>query len=165
MLNNLEWWYRNGFFTVSADAIASKMQLRSSYSKKRVGHFIDCNCLPTSVVGGGPAEDGANSARWDDNIQRAFYNGWKSVHVLKHQTTDIAFGCTVDMIGPTSLRRNDNTLLRLSNINDRMGELQEDEEEEEDKVIISTSYNRQLLFCIVAAKRLLTILITIIYIS
>jgi len=122
VLNNLEWWYRNGFFTVSADAIESKMQLRSSYGKKRVGHFIDCNCLSTSVVGGGPTEDGANSARWHDNIQRAFYNGWKSVHGLKHQTVDNAFGCTVDTIGPTSLRRNDNTLLRLSNINDRMKE-------------------------------------------
>ena len=57
VLNNLEWWYRNGFFTVSANAIGSKMQLWSSKGKKGVGHFIDCNCLPTSVVGGGPAED------------------------------------------------------------------------------------------------------------
>ena len=38
-----------------------------------VSHFIDCNCLPTSVVGGGPAEEGAN-AMWADEIQQAFYN-------------------------------------------------------------------------------------------
>ena len=49
-------------------------------------YMIDCKCLPTSVVGGGPAEDGANAARWDVEINRAFYNGWKSVHGLKHQT-------------------------------------------------------------------------------
>ena len=52
----------------------------------RDGYFIDCKCSPTSVVGGGPAEDGANAARWDVEVNRAFYNGWKSVHGLKHQT-------------------------------------------------------------------------------
>ena len=55
----------------------------------RAGYFIDCKCSPTSVVGGGPAEDGVNAARWDVEVNRAFYNGWKSVHGLKHQT-----GCT-----------------------------------------------------------------------
>jgi hypothetical protein len=96
-------------------------------SHDQVAFFIDCNCLSTSVVGGGPAEEGANSARWDDTIQRAFYNGWKSVHGLKHQTVDNAYGMTVDLFGPTSLRRNDLNLLRLSRINDRMAELQLDD--------------------------------------
>ena len=54
---------------------------------KRFGYFIDCKCSPTSVVGGGPAEDGVNAARWDVDVNRAFYNGWKSVHGLKHQTS------------------------------------------------------------------------------
>ena len=48
-----------------------------------VAFFIDCNCLATSRVGGGPTEDGANARRWHPDIQRAFYNGWKSVHGLK----------------------------------------------------------------------------------
>ena len=39
----------------------------------RVAHFIDCNCLETSVAGGGPAESGTGAARWDDTIQRSFY--------------------------------------------------------------------------------------------
>ena len=69
--------------------------------------MIDCNCLETSVVGGGPTENGANAAKWDDTIQRAFYNGWKSIHGLKHQTVDNAYGLTVDMYGPATLRRND----------------------------------------------------------
>ena len=84
-----------------------------------VSHFIDCNCLPTTVTGGGPTEGGANAIRWDDDIQRAFYNGWKSIHGLKHQTVDNAYGFTEDMFGPTSLRRNDLTLLRDSLINNR----------------------------------------------
>ena len=84
-----------------------------------IAHFIDCNCLPSSVVGGG-----ANAARWDDTIQRAFYNGWKPIHGLKHQTINNAYRFTVDTHGPTSLRRNDLAVLRLSNINERMAELQ-----------------------------------------
>jgi transposase-like protein len=47
-----------------------------------------------------------------------------------YQTVDNAYGFTVDLIGTTSLRRNDLTLLRLSNINDRMAELQEDSEDQ-----------------------------------
>jgi len=98
--DNLDWWFRNGFFRASAEAIGRKMGVDNNL----VAHFIDCNCLPTSRVGGGPAESGANALRWDQTIQEAFYNGWKSVHGLKHQTVDNAFGCTVDMCGPTSLR-------------------------------------------------------------
>lgn len=120
--DNLAWWYNNGFFATSARAIMSKIghNLDGCY----VSHFIDCNCLPTSVVGGGPAEAGANAARWDDTIQRAFYNGWKSVHGLKHQTVNNAYGFTVDMCGPTTLRRNDLAVLRMSNINERFRDLQ-----------------------------------------
>ena len=69
-------------------------------------------------------DNGANSARWEDTIQRAFYNGWKSIHGLKHQTVDNAYGITVDLYGPTSLRRNDLCLLRESEINDRMSQAQ-----------------------------------------
>ncbi len=121
--DNLDWWYRNGLMEASAEAIQNKMGVAFP-GAPRVAMFIDCNCLPTSVVGGGPAEEGANAARWDDRIQRAFYNGWKSVHGLKHQTVDNAFGMTVDMFGPTSLRRNDLELLRLSDINERVAAMQ-----------------------------------------
>ena len=121
--DNLQWWYRNGFFEESAEAMARKMELEEG-NMNMIAHFIDCNCLETCRVGGGPADDGCNSARWDPMIQRAFYNGWKHHNGLKHQTVDNAHGFTVDMYGPTSLRKNDLTLLRLSNINDRMAEVQ-----------------------------------------
>ena len=93
--DSLPWWHCNGFTKTSADAIWDKM-ISSGYQpsveeveQMRAGYFIDCKCSPTSVVGGGPAEDGVNAARWDVEVNRAFYNGWKSVHGLKHQT-----GCT-----------------------------------------------------------------------
>lgn len=72
--NNLHWWYRNGFFASSADAIGRKMGLDEE-DKNMIAHFIDCNCLETCRVGGGPAEDGCNSARWDPLVQRTYYNG------------------------------------------------------------------------------------------
>ena len=92
--DSLPWWHRNGLSKASADAIWDKM-LSCGYhpteaellTLKRFGYFIDCKCFPTSAVGGGPAEDGVNAARWDVDVTRAFYNGWKSVHGLKHQTS------------------------------------------------------------------------------
>lgn len=44
------------------------------------------------------------------------------------QTMDSAFGFTIDMYGPTSLRRNNLTLLRESNINNRLSALFEENE-------------------------------------
>ena len=43
---------------------------------------------------------------------------------MKHQTVDNAFGFTVDINGPTSLRQNDLALLCESNINNRFSTLQ-----------------------------------------
>jgi len=51
--------------------------------------------------------DGPDSDRWSCLIQQAFYNGWKSIHGLKHQTVDNAYGITMDISGPTSVRSND----------------------------------------------------------
>jgi len=62
--DNLNWWRRNGFWALSAEAIEIRMGERyPTENKNLVSHFIDCNCLPTTVTGGGPAEEGANSAR------------------------------------------------------------------------------------------------------
>lgn len=130
---NLDWWYRNCFFEMSRAAIFKKMSavLRSAGKLDLleedvlgVSHFIDCNCLPTSVVGGGPAEEGANAMRWSDEIQQAFYIGWKSIHGLKHQTIDNAFGFTIDIEGPTTVRHNGLTLLRESEANNTFRDLQ-----------------------------------------
>ncbi len=79
LLNNLNWWYRNGFFQQSAAAVGRKTGLANN----RVGFFIDCNCWQTRTPGGGPAENGRFAKRWRKLIQQAFYNGWKSVHGLK----------------------------------------------------------------------------------
>jgi hypothetical protein len=134
MLDNLDWWRANGFLEQSRRAISKKLEVLGLFFDEStipiyqpVAAFIDCNCLETSRVAGGPRGDGAAADRWDCNIQRAFYNGWKSIHGLKHQTVDIAHGFTIDMLGPTSLRRNDLRLLGLSQVNERLAEIQEGE--------------------------------------
>jgi len=67
--------------------------------------FVKCVVFNTSCVAnfpsavGGPAEEDSDAARWHLLIQRAFYNGWKSVHGLNHQTVDNAFRMTMDLNG------------------------------------------------------------------
>jgi hypothetical protein len=119
--DNLQWWYNGGYMHQSRDAIREKFGGNEQFG---TFGFIDCNCLDTARSGGGPAEEGSDAARWHPLIQRAFYNGWKSVHGLKHQTVDNAFGMTMDLYGPYSLRKNDLKLLTFSNINGRLRDLQ-----------------------------------------
>ena len=59
-MDNLHWWYKNGVFESSAEAKGQKMGIEDEY-KNMIAHFIDCNCLETCRVGGGPAEDGCES--------------------------------------------------------------------------------------------------------
>jgi hypothetical protein len=113
--NNLEWWHINGFMRGSYELIQNKVNVAHD---EYFALFIDCNCMETCTPGGGPKDDGIS--RWDPLIQQAFYNGWKSIHGLKHQTVDNAYGFTVDILGPESLRRNDLQLFHESDMNNRL---------------------------------------------
>lgn len=96
MHDNLLWFFENGLIAQSAAAYGSKID---SNLMNLVAFMIDCNCMSTDRPGGGPAERGANAARWHTDLQRSLFNGWKSIHGLKHQTVDIAHGITVDICG------------------------------------------------------------------
>ena len=52
LYDNLEWFFKNYLLDESAEAIGRKMECTECTNL--VFSFIDCNCLPTSVVGGGP---------------------------------------------------------------------------------------------------------------
>jgi hypothetical protein len=151
--DNLEWFKREGYFENSRRAITEKLaQLGCEFSDDRpqlVAGFIDCNCMETCRVGGGPRSgkshyndcllfyiifaklllflnsctDGPDSDRWSCLIQQAFYNGWKSIHGLKHQTVDNAYGITMDIAGPTSVRANDLRVLGDSDMIERLNDL------------------------------------------
>lgn len=139
--DNLDWWYRKGWLHKSKDAITSKMaHLGYTFDDpmdQTVGLFIDCNCLETSVVMHGPARPGENAPRWDAAISEAFYNGWKSMNGLKHQTCDTAQGMTADMYGPLSLRRNDLRLLAESQILPRLNTLNDELVNELNEILLS----------------------------
>jgi len=126
--NNLKWWYDNGWIDRSRDLITAKCAVEGLHfqnpNDQETAVFIDCNCLETSRVLHGPCEEGPGARRWNPDIAVAFYNGWKSMNGLKHQTVDSAFGLVVDLYGPLSLRLNDLTLLAESDINRRFRDLQ-----------------------------------------
>jgi len=100
--NNLAWWFQQGHIQRSAELIGRKFDLDRFNHVNQFALFIDCNCLQTSRPGGGPCEGGANAMRWSEDVQQSFYNGWKSIHGLKHQTVDSAYGMTVDIYGTNS---------------------------------------------------------------
>ena len=114
---------RNGFIDESNAAIDAKLRQLGCVPTDNFFGFIDCNCRETDRVGGGPRQDGPDADRWVSNVQRAFYNGWKSTHGLKHQSVVIAHGFTIDLFGPTSVRKNDLKLLANSHINARVAAL------------------------------------------
>lgn len=127
LLDNLDWWFRNGFIEESRKAVERKVASKGvtfDPGTFAVGCFIDCNCLSTACPGSGPIGFGPNARRYHDHVQKAFYNGWKSTHGIKHQTVDIANGMTIHMYGPASLRRNDLKLLGQSRINEKFREMQ-----------------------------------------
>ena len=84
-----------------------------------VACFIDNNCLEMAVTGSGPLAPGSDAPRYGDEVQRAMYNGWKSIHGSKDQTVDGATGHTWDLFGPLPVRQNDLYLLRQSKMLER----------------------------------------------
>ena len=79
-------------------------------------------CLLSLSITGGPDSD-----RWSCLIQQAFYNEWKSIHGMKHQTVDNAYGITMDISGPTSVRSNDLRVLGDSRMVARLNTLFEND--------------------------------------
>ena len=70
--DNLDWWYRNGFFELSRRAIFNNMRKVEPLmitDDFNISHFIDCNCLSCSTPGGGPNGEGPDAPRHDDLIQ------------------------------------------------------------------------------------------------
>jgi len=73
--DNLKFWEDNGFIDESHMAINMKLVELGCVPTDDFFGFIDCNCLETDRVGGGPRQDGPDADRWVCNVQRAFYNG------------------------------------------------------------------------------------------
>jgi len=125
LTNNLTYWERS--FAQFADAIRKKVIEKSNdtlhYDVDNffIFAFIDCNVNRISRPGAGPGPDGQ---RDQENIQQAFYNGWKSYHGTKWQALELPNGLCADLFGPLSFRRHDLDPFNESEINDRIAEVQ-----------------------------------------
>jgi hypothetical protein len=124
LTNNLEFW--RPYFGTFAEAISNKLadvgDIHYPAGAFRVFGFHDDTVIATCRPGGGPDNDGT---RKDNFIQMGFYNGWKKHHAYKYQTLELPNGMCADMYGPVSFRHNDLTLLRDSNLNNRLSQVQQ----------------------------------------
>jgi hypothetical protein len=118
LTNNLAYWFQ--YIPEYAQSIQLKMEEFRLFitppATNCVFGFIDNTLRRTCRPGG--------DARFDPEIQEAFYCGWKKCHSLKWQTVDLPNGMTADMSGPLSGRRSDLKSLADSNINQRISALQ-----------------------------------------
>lgn len=129
LFDHLEYWYH--YFPYCNNAIHSKLTelgcnlpFASEQNGFRIFGFIDNTIISTARPGGGPSSEGVNARRKDPLIQRAFYNGWKKQHGIKFQTLDLPNGLNAHIVGPFSCRKNDLFLLRDSQINQKLSDLQ-----------------------------------------
>ncbi|HVT63043.1 MAG TPA: transposase family protein, partial [Legionellaceae bacterium] len=62
--------------------------------------------------------------RFDNQLQRTFYQGWKSIHGLKYETLELANGITLFVSTPVSSRASDLDILAESDINNLFAQIQ-----------------------------------------
>ena len=133
LLNNIEWWKPK--FAESCECIRLKLQVLNHANWRqyhepaftaningqlvhqgfRVAFFIDDTMMAFSRPGGN-MDEGPAAPRVPNEIQEAWYNGWKKLHGMKWQTVMLANGMDLNVFGPLSVRRNDLTALDKSDI-------------------------------------------------
>jgi hypothetical protein len=137
LVNNLEWWKPK--FGESCEAIRRKLQNLNHENWRqyhqparlsnlngqlisegfRVAYFIDDTMMAFSRPGGN-MDEGPAAPRVPQDIQEAWYNGWKKLHGMKWQTVILANGMDLHVFGPLSVRRNDLTSLDKSDIEQKL---------------------------------------------
>ena len=87
--------------------------------------FIDNSIDRISVPHSGPCADGIGAARKEDydEMQRAFYTGYKKYHALKYETILMPNGLST-LFGPVSGRHSDLGVLVMSQVNTFLTNLQ-----------------------------------------
>lgn len=88
---------------------------------------INAMCRPTQGL---RDPGGAGVGEILNDVQRAFYTGYKKLHGLKWQTVGLPNGMIFHASGPYSARHNDAFLYGRSHIEHSLHQLQEDQEEQ-----------------------------------
>ena len=121
LLNNMAYW--RPFLAASADAIRVKLQNLNHAEWRLVfppGGFDYCCFIDNTMVAfcrpGGVLDEGPAAQRVPDEVQEAFWSGWKKFHGMKWQTLILANGMDLHVYGPESCRHNDLFTLAESNI-------------------------------------------------
>ena len=133
LLNNLEFWLP--YFAESAEKIRLKLanlnyQAWRQYHRPsnevngfRYALFIDNTMFAFCRPGGNITGEEA-AERLINEVQEAWWNGWRKLHGMKWQTVILANGMDAHVFGPLPCRRNDLFSLRESNILELMADVQ-----------------------------------------
>jgi hypothetical protein len=125
ILNNREFW--RPYLQSSAQAIRDKLQVLPRENTRlffnnpneemgfNVFGFIDNTLLAMCRPGGG-GNEGENAPRITQDIQRAWWTGWKKIHGLKWQSVILANGMDFEVWGPVSVRHPDTYTILESKI-------------------------------------------------
>ncbi len=132
ILDNRDYWNANNQLFRFANVIREKFASLPNEAYRQyfepsehpdgfdVFGFIDNTIVATTRVGGGPLREGEQAPRNSNLIQQAFWTGWKRLHGLKWQTTDLPNGMNYEVWGPSAARHNDNWTLSKSDLFEKM---------------------------------------------
>jgi hypothetical protein len=120
------WKYWRNHIPSMANAIRTKMEdfgVHFDMGNQRIFSFIDCTIVASNRPGGGPAHAGVNALRYNNNIQRGFYSGFKKHHGTKFQTVESPIGICMHCFGPRRVKDSDLQLLNRSRITTTLNNL------------------------------------------
>lgn len=111
-----------------------------TFERFRTVGFIDCTILKTTRPGQWSKADGT---RGDDDEQRAFYTWRKKVHGLKFQAVVMPDGMIADLSNPFSCKRNDLHFAAVTEISNRLRNVQRQVYEVPYYIYGDSAYSRQ----------------------
>ena len=130
LVNNMEYWLPH--LEQSKNAIEKKLanlhhvdwRLRFQPGEFKYCCFIDNTIIAFSRPGG-VMEEGEAGERVPEELQEAFYSGWKRLHGMKFETVILANGMDLTVFGPETVRHNDLFMKGASKVEERFKALQQ----------------------------------------
>jgi hypothetical protein len=110
-----------------AEAYGNKMVELSGlneFSQTSISCLFDCTVIQISRPCATPLEGAGPDAGPNNYIQMAFYNGWKHHHGIKYLSVEAPNGLCMYLYGPRSFKDSDLRLLRESDLNNTLANLQ-----------------------------------------
>ena len=129
LLNNMTFWLP--YLPTSCEAIRLKLANLGNVDWRLdipQGVFQYCGFIDNTMIPfcrpGGVMDEGPQGDRVPEELQEAWYSGWKKLHGMKWETVILANGMDLHVFGPESVRHNDLFMLDHSGIEQKMRDLQ-----------------------------------------